>query len=470
MPDDFCDALIVSLYKKKGSNSDCGNYRSISLLSVAGKIFARVILNRLILVFEQTLPEAQSGFRLIRSTVDMIFTVRQLQEKCIEQNKPLYLVFIDLTNAFNTINREALWTVLERIRCPPKLVSMIRLFHDGLTSQVLSNGNVTDAFVISNGVKQGCVLPPVLFNVFFPCMLSHAVQDLEKGVYIRYCLDGSLFDLHRFTEKTKSLQTLLQEVLFADNCALVAHTEQDRQQMLDCFSEASKLSEKTEVLHQPAPYPTHSPTITTDDKPLANVEHFKYLGSTISCDGSLDRKIASRISKASQALGSLRNRVLSEHNIRLSMKLKVYSAVVLSSLFYGCETWKLYRRNIKKLELFHMRALHSMRGIRWQDHITNLEVLDKTKSTSIEVTIIKAQLRWVGHVIRTEECRMPRRLMYEELQAGKRNQGRPKLRYKDTVRANPQWCHINPRDLEGYAVDRPKWQGSVHTAAANFKD
>ena len=111
----------------------------------------------------------------------MIFTVRKLQETCIEQNKPLNLVFIDLTKAFDTVNREALWTLLERIGCPPNLVSMIRLFHDGMTGQVLSNGNVTDAFVLSNVVKQGCILAPVLFNVFFTCMLSHAVQDLEKG-------------------------------------------------------------------------------------------------------------------------------------------------------------------------------------------------------------------------------------------------------------------------------------------------
>ena len=140
---------------------------------------------------------------------------------------PLFSVFKDLTKAFDTVDREALWTVLERIGCPPKFKSMIRLFHDGVTGQVLSNGNVTEAFVISNGVKQGCVLAPVLFNVFFTCMLSHAVRDLKKGVYIRYRLDSSLFDLRRLTAETKSLQSLLQEVLFADDCALVAHTESD---------------------------------------------------------------------------------------------------------------------------------------------------------------------------------------------------------------------------------------------------
>ena len=115
------------------------------------------------------------------------------------------------------------------------------------------------------------------------------------------------------------------------------------------------------------------------------------------------------------------NRVLSKHNIRLSTKLKVYNVVVLPSLLYGRETWTLYLRHIKKIELFHMRALRSILGIRWLDHITNLEVLDQAKSTGIEATIIKAQLRWVGHVIRMEKCRMPRRLMYGELQTGKRN-------------------------------------------------
>ena len=108
MPDDFCDALIISLYKKKGSKLDCRNYRGISLLSVAGKIFVQVILNRLITVSEQTLPEAQCSFRPGRSPLDMIFAVRQLQEKCIEQNKHLYSGFIDLTKAFDIVNREAL--------------------------------------------------------------------------------------------------------------------------------------------------------------------------------------------------------------------------------------------------------------------------------------------------------------------------------------------------------------------------
>ena len=144
--------------------------------------------------------------------------------------------------------------------------------------------------------------------------------------------------------------------------------------------------------------------------------------------------------------------------------------MVLPSLLYGYETWKLHRRHVKKLENFHMRALRCILGISWQDHIINQEVLERANSTSIEAVLIEAQLRWVGHVIWMEEFRMPRRLMYGELQLGKRNQGRPKLRYKDTMKANIQWCHVKPKELEKRAANRPEWRASIHKAAANYEE
>ena len=173
IPEDFHYALIVALCKNKGSKADCGNYRSISLLSVAGTVFTRIVLNRIIAVSEANLPEAQCGFRPGRSTVDMVFTVRQVQEKCLEQNLGLYSVFIDLTKAFDTVNREALWDVLAHYSCPPKFIQIIHLFHNVMTGQVLSNGVQSDPFNTSSGVKQGYVLSPVLFNLFFTCVLRY---------------------------------------------------------------------------------------------------------------------------------------------------------------------------------------------------------------------------------------------------------------------------------------------------------
>ena len=85
LPQDFKDAVIVTVYKKKGQGSECGNHRGISLLATAGKILAKIILNRIKTISEEVLPESQCGFRAGRSTTDMIFTLRQLQQKAIEQ-------------------------------------------------------------------------------------------------------------------------------------------------------------------------------------------------------------------------------------------------------------------------------------------------------------------------------------------------------------------------------------------------
>ena len=96
---------------------------------------------------------------------------------------------------------------------------------------------------------------------------------------------------------------------------------------------------KTEVLFQRAPNSVApQPAISIDDVELKVVNSFIYLESMISNDGSLDKEIASKISKAIQALGRLCNRLLNHHNVTLDTKLKVYRAVVLSSLLYGCET------------------------------------------------------------------------------------------------------------------------------------
>ena len=144
---------IVSLFKK-GSRVDCGNYRGISLLSIAGKIFARILLNRLnSLLTTQVLPETQCGFRSGRSTMDMIFSLRQVQEKCLEQNMPLYAVFIDFSKAM----AEGLWQVLRKFGCPEKFINLTASLHDAMKACVSYGDFKSKDLAVSTGIKQGCV-------------------------------------------------------------------------------------------------------------------------------------------------------------------------------------------------------------------------------------------------------------------------------------------------------------------------
>ena len=119
----------------------CDNHRGISLLSVAGKILAKVVLNRIIThIVPDVYPESQCGFRAGKGTVDMIFALRQIQEKSREQNNDLYMVFIDLTKAFDTVNRPALWKVLRKLGIPDNMLSVISSFHNGMKASVHAGG------------------------------------------------------------------------------------------------------------------------------------------------------------------------------------------------------------------------------------------------------------------------------------------------------------------------------------------
>ncbi|XP_035673035.1 uncharacterized protein LOC118413616 [Branchiostoma floridae] len=137
----------------------------------------------------------------------MVFVLRQLQEKCREQNKGLYVTFVDLTKAFDTVSRKGLWQILERLGCPPKFLSMVIQLHESQRGQVRSRNDLSESFPITNGVKQGCVLAPTLFTIFFSVMLQQATEDLgdEDGIYIRYRMDGSLVHLRRLQAHTKTL-------------------------------------------------------------------------------------------------------------------------------------------------------------------------------------------------------------------------------------------------------------------------
>ncbi|CAH2088107.1 unnamed protein product [Euphydryas editha] len=146
VPSEFKISSICSLYKNKGDRSDCNSYRGISLLSTSGKVFARILLNRLIPVSEALLPETQFGFRPERGTGEAIFSVRQLQEKSREQGQPMFLCFVDLEKAFDSIPREAMWKILTKMGCPDKFVRMIRLLHDGMTCCISVNGEQTEFF------------------------------------------------------------------------------------------------------------------------------------------------------------------------------------------------------------------------------------------------------------------------------------------------------------------------------------
>ena len=415
IPQDMHDANIVTLYKNKGDRSDCNSYRGISLLSIIGKAFARVALARLQTLASRVYPESQCGFRSGRSTVDMIFSIHQLQEKCQEQQMPLHIAFIDLTKVFDLVSRSGLFKLLQKIGCPPHLLVIISSFHKNMHSTVNYNGSTSEAFKVSSGVKQGCVLAPTLFGIFFSMHLQYAFMNCREGVFLHTRSDGKLFNIARLCAKTKVTKVLIREMLFAANAVVVSHTEKGLQQLVSCLSHACKefglkiSLKKTNVMALDAGHP---PTIASDGYNLEVVENFTYLGSTISNSLSIDVEVNSRIAKAIAVMAKLNQRVWNNSSLTEKTRMHVFQACVLSTLLYGSESWTIYARHEKKLNSSHQRCLRRILHIKWQDKISNKEVLERANMRSIYTILCERRLHWLGHVKRMDPGRISKDLLY----------------------------------------------------------
>ncbi|BHF68552.1 hypothetical protein SprV_0301158800 [Sparganum proliferum] len=255
VPRDFKDATIVHLYKRKGNRQVCDNHRGISLLNIAGKIFARILLNRL----NKHQEQGQCGFRRYRGTMDMIFAARQLQDKCQEMRTHLYSTFVDLTKAFDTVNREGLWKIMQKFGCPERFTQM---------SHVLCHADGR-----------------------LPRRTPRDPHRLQDGWSPAESTADAL--------QSRVSTTTVHELLFADDCALDTTSEEEMQRSMDLFSAACENfglvinTQKTVVMHQPR-HPTQIPLLPTRRK--------SYLGSTLSRNTKIDDEVARRISRFQRVL------------------------------------------------------------------------------------------------------------------------------------------------------------------------
>ena len=253
-------------------------------------------------------------------------------------------------------------------------------------------------------------------------------------------------------------------MLFADDAALAAHSEEALQRLITCFADACTefgltiSLRKTNIMAQNV---RTAPEIVIGDHTLDVVDRFTYLGSIISSDLSLDADLNSRIGKASTAMSRLTKRVWENKMLTTNTKIKVYQACVLSILLYGSETWTLYEYQVRRLHSFHMRCLRRLLGITWQDRETNTTVLTRAGIPSMFAILTQRRLRWLGHVCRMDDGRIPKDILYSELATGSRATGRPNLRYKDACKRDLRACGINPHDLEMTTSDRTNWRSTV---------
>ena len=300
----------------------------------------------------------------------MIFTVRQLVEKAFEHQTKQFLTFVDLKKAYDSVPRTALWRALEKLGVPDQIIDIIRSFHEGMQAQVRMDGELLEEIAVENGLRQGCTMAPVLFNLY-ACLVVERwmarMNDKEGvGTYMQCKFDHKLF--RRSTRGAEERR--LTECQFADDAALLSTTRIGAEQAIKSFIEVAgafgltvSLSKTKLMVAGHDVQEEEKAPIHLEGGEIEHVDSFAYLGSVVSSNGRIDAEVDRRIANASKAFGALHNAVFNDRNLTTSTKRQVYEACVLSILLYGSECWTPLRRHLNRLNAFHHQCIRIILGI-----------------------------------------------------------------------------------------------------------
>ena len=322
VPKEWVDAVLVPI-PKKGDLSVCDNWRGISLLDVFGKVFARVLKQRLEIVAEEVLAESQCGFRKGRGCVDMIFCARQVIEKTLEHEESLYIVFVDLKKAYDSVPRDALWIALEKYGFPPTMVSIIKSFHEDMSAELKINGELLEKEInVTNGLRQGCTMAPILFNLFFNLVVeTWRSQVTGEGVTILYNTNGHLVG----SRSTKLSSAIWNDLEFADDTAILSTSKEKIVHAMNSLFSVTHQWDLTISAPKTKAMVVSRTDGTTEElqfntEVVEVVDEFKYLGSVLQRSGSAEADVKSRIDKASQAFGRLKRSVFQDKALSITTK------------------------------------------------------------------------------------------------------------------------------------------------------
>ena len=164
LPEEWDNGIFVALHKKN-DRLQCSNYRYLCLQSVGYKLFTLLLFKRLKPYHDTIVDDYQAGFTSGKSTINNIFMLRMMGEKYWEYNHSAWHVFVDFKQAYDSVHRPSLWMILEHFSVPRKLIQLIRACYSNTTGKVRVNGQLTDDFTYQSGLKQGCALSCLLFNI-----------------------------------------------------------------------------------------------------------------------------------------------------------------------------------------------------------------------------------------------------------------------------------------------------------------
>lgn len=411
IPQGFGDSRTI-LLPKTGDATLPKNYRPISLLPVLQKALTGLLNKRYAPVLDRNKSWEQMGFRQGHSTIDAIHTLKSVIAHCVDYRLPIYLLFVDISKAFDSVFTEAVFRSVEMEGIPSEVVSFLAGLSQGSKNALVVNGSEVE-IKVGRGVRQGDCLSPRLFTA----VLDRAFRQLDwskKGI----CING------RF----------LSHILFADDAVIISHDERQIQSMA---------VELEKVLAGVGLQLNGDKTIGMTSKPLPRIvkvagkvvklqEKVVYLGSGITINGTDDWEITRRIQAGYGAFHKHRS-FLINRGIPMAHKRRLFNGCILPAVLYGCECWALTNAQMNRLSVAQRRMERWMVGCTVLDHVSNERLRDSTRIRDFVRDAQKRKWFWLHKIANDDNWKWSRSVI-EWFPTRKRRRGRPMTRWSDIFR------------------------------------
>ena len=379
IPSQWKYSNIIIIFKK-GDPHDIKNYRPITLTSNIGKMFMKLLNNRLEKILDEAQPPEQAGFRRGYSTCEHLHSINIIIEKAKEYKFDIYLAFIDFEKAFDSVHQEYIFQALKSQGVDPTYTKLIKNIYKGSQARIVLE-EPGQFFPVKRGVRQGDPLSPALFN----CALEEMFRNLNwdnKGLRVN----------------GRNLNNLR----FADDIVLIATSLDD---MITMIKDLSKASENiglrinnnksfilTNAIQKDIEYEANKP-------PIVCKENIIYLGQKLSFNEKTKHEVSRRIGLAWNKFWSLKF-ILKNKQIKLDTKIKTLKTCVLPTLLYGSQTWSSTELTVQKLEIAQRNMIRSILGYRKIDRHKIEDLYKITKMGNINTDLRKIKWRWAGHIAR----------------------------------------------------------------------
>ena len=386
----------ISLIHKGGSRHALDNYRGITLTCSASKLFSSILKDRMerVVEGENLLGETQNGFRPGRSTEDNLLLVRQIIDHCKSKKKKCYLAFIDLKKAFDRVRRDILWEVLKKANFSNHVINLIKALYQNTQQSVNLRWGETDWFTSNIGLKQGCVLSPLLFSLY---ITEVSKNILDTGVGIR---------LHGVRLPT---------LFFADDMLLASESKDDMRKILRVLSRALatiKLdlnAKKSNILtisgdRNEKFYWTslnNSPSILEE---LSQTDNYKYLGILISNKQNPFKMHLDKIIFKAKQLGAAICAKAANSFDKIKVGYSLWCNMACPAIPYGCEAIKFDAHTYSQLEIAQNNMGRWLLGAR--RFCSTAAIRRELGWKSMKSRIYEAKLKYWGKVCFTDEGRL----------------------------------------------------------------